>query len=162
MISDALAGLRDVDEVRGSFLLSGGGQLVARDLPALFQPEIFGEIGPRLVRLRETLESDGDDVSGLTLRFAEHKLYLRTIGALMLGVITGAKVNGPALRMALNLVARRVASQASDIRAQVEAQPAAQPVAPPVAAAPPGPPIGTLRAPGVTGRNDIVFKGRKL
>jgi predicted regulator of Ras-like GTPase activity (Roadblock/LC7/MglB family) len=158
MITDTLAGLRDVDEVRGSFLLSGGGQLVARDLPALFQPDIFGEIGPRLVRLRETLDSDGDDVSGLTLRFAEHKLYLRTVGALLLGVITGARVNGPALRMALNLVARRVASQASDIRAQVEAQSAA----PAVPSASKGPPIGTLRAPGVTGRSDIVFKGRKL
>jgi len=157
MLSDALAGLRDVDEVRGSFLLSGGGQLVARDLPALFQPEIFGEIGPRLVRLRETLESDGDDVSGLTLRFAEHKLYLRTVGGLILGVITGAKVNGPALRMALNLVARHVASQANDIRAPVEVK-----SVPVVAPAPKGPPIGTLRAPGVTGRSDIVFKGRKL
>lgn len=158
MITDTLAGLRDVDDVRGSFLLAGGGQLVARDLPALFQPDIFGEIGPRLVRLRETLESDGDDVSGLTLRFAEHKLYLRTVGALLLGVITGARVNGPALRMALNLVARRVASQASEIRAHVEAQSAA----PAVITAPKGPPIGTLRAPGVTGRSDIVFKGRKL
>jgi predicted regulator of Ras-like GTPase activity (Roadblock/LC7/MglB family) len=158
MLTDTLAGLRDVDDVRGSFLLTGGGQLVARDLPALFHSEIFGEIGPRLVRLRETLESDGDDLSGLTLRFAEHKLYLRTVGALLLGVITGAKVNGPALRMAINLVARRVAAQANDIRIAAEALPAT----PAVTTTPTAPPIGTLRAPGVTGRSDIIFKGRKL
>jgi predicted regulator of Ras-like GTPase activity (Roadblock/LC7/MglB family) len=160
MIIETLTGLRDVDDVRGSFLLSGGGQLVARDLPPLFHPEIFGEIGPRLVRLRETLESEGDQVSALTLRFAEHKLHLRAVGAFLLGVITGAKVNGPALRMAINLVVRRIVAQANELQADARAL-----VAPEVARAKierPGPPLGTLRAPGVMGREDIVFRGRKL
>ena len=159
MIIETLAGLRDVDDVRGSFLLNGGGLLVARDLPTLFRAELFADVGPRLLRLRETLESDGDDLSTLTLRFAEHKLHLRTVGALLLGVITGAKVNGPALRMAINLVARRVAAHADEIHARVEAPAAATT---PVATTPKAPPVGTLRAPGVMDRKDIVFRGRRL
>jgi predicted regulator of Ras-like GTPase activity (Roadblock/LC7/MglB family) len=158
MIVETLAGLRDVDDVRGSFLLSGGGELVARDLPAMFHTDVFSEVGPRIMRLRETLESDGEEVSALTLRFSEHKLHLRAIGALLLGVITGARVNGPALRMAINLVARRVAAQASEIRVE-PAPEAARALAQPT---PQAAPVGTLRAPGVMGREDIVFRGRKL
>jgi len=157
MIAEALTGLRDVDDVHGSFLLSGGGQLLARDLPSMFHSEIFGEIGPRLVRLRETLESEGDSVGSLTLRFSEHKLHLRAVGALLLGVVTTAKVNGPALRMALNLVAKRVASLATDIGVPEVAPPARVLETPPLA-----PPVGTHRAPGVMGRADIRFRGQKL
>jgi predicted regulator of Ras-like GTPase activity (Roadblock/LC7/MglB family) len=159
MVTETLTGLRDVDDVRGSFLLSGQGQLVARDLPSMFHSDIFSEIGPRLVRLRETLETDGDNVSTLTLRFSEHKLHLRSVGALLLGVVTSAKVNGPALRMAINLVARRVASQANDLRIEVEPTPKA-PAPSPVAMTPSAPPVSTR--PGVTGRGDILFRGRKL
>jgi predicted regulator of Ras-like GTPase activity (Roadblock/LC7/MglB family) len=161
MITETLTGLRDVDDVQGSFLLAGNGQLMARDLPALFHNDIFGEIGPRLVRLRETLETDGDDVSALTLRFADHKLHLRPIGTLLLGVITNAKVNGPALRMAINLVARRVASQGS--RLEVEVPPATPAIdLEPDASTPKASPVGMRRAPGVMGRRDIVFRGNKL
>jgi predicted regulator of Ras-like GTPase activity (Roadblock/LC7/MglB family) len=156
MMGATLAGLRDVGDVQGSFLIGTGGELVARDLPAVFHSEIFAEIGPRLVRLRETLESDGSDLSALTLRFAEHKLHLRSVGALLLGVVTTAKVNGPALRMAMNLVARYVASHSNELTPEVRAE------APAPAVKPVTPPVGTLRAPGVMGRADITFKGRKL
>ena len=71
MVTETLAGLRDVDDVQGSFLLGASGELMARDLPAVFDADMFSEIGPRLVRLRETLEADGDDVSALTLRFSD-------------------------------------------------------------------------------------------
>ena len=93
MLTDALAGLRDVGDVQGSFLLGGGGELVARDLPPVFYPEIFADVGPRLVRLRETLESSGGELTTLTLRFSEHKLHLRSVGAMLLGVVTSSKVN---------------------------------------------------------------------
>jgi len=156
MLADTLSGLRDVGEVQGSFLVGSRGELVARDLPSVFHSEIFAEIGPRLVRLRETLESDGSDLSTLTLRFTEHKLHLRSVGALLLGVVTTARVNGPALRMAINLVARYVASHSSELTTEVRAE------VPPVASKPVTPPVGTLRAPGVMGRADITFKGRKL
>lgn len=161
MVTETLTGLRDVDDVQGSFLLGGGGELVARDLPAMFHSDIFTEIGPRLVRLRETLESTGGDLTSLTLRFAEHKLHLRSVGTLLLGVVTAAKVNGPSLRMAMNLVTRRVASHGGEIASEIppEVSPAPAPAA--VATAP-APPVGTRRAPGVMGRTDISFRGRKL
>lgn len=162
MITETLSGLRDVGDVEGSFLLGARGELVARDLPAVFHDEVFGEVGPRLARLRETLESDGDDLSSLTLRFAEHKLHLRSVGALMLGVVTGARVNGPALRMAINLVARRVASLAPGLEPEVTPDLAPEEVQPRRAAGPAATPLGMHRAPGVMGRGDIVFKGNKL
>jgi predicted regulator of Ras-like GTPase activity (Roadblock/LC7/MglB family) len=102
-----LGGLRDVDEVQGSFLLGSEGRLLARDLPAVFHPEIFADVGPRLVRLRETFDDLGGPTT-LTMRFTDHKLYVRAIGPKLLCVLTGANVNGPALRMAMNLVARHV------------------------------------------------------
>ncbi len=107
MLSQTLAGLRDVDEVQGSFLLGSEGRLLARDLPAVFHPEIFADVGPRLVRLRDTF----DDLAGpttLTMRFTDHKLHVRAVGSKLLCVLTGANVNGPALRMAMNLVSRHI------------------------------------------------------
>jgi len=159
MVTETLTGLRDVDDVQGSFLLGKTGELVARDLPSVFHSEIFGEIGPRLVRLRETLESSGGDLTTLTLRFSEHKLHLRSVGALLLGVITAAKVNGPALRMAMNLVTRRVAAHSGELAPEL---PADAPVAQPAVATPAAPKVGMNRGAGVAGRADISFRGRKL
>jgi predicted regulator of Ras-like GTPase activity (Roadblock/LC7/MglB family) len=155
MLTEALAGLRDVGDVQGSFLLGGAGELVARDLPPVFYPEIFAEVGPRLVRLRETLESSGEELGTLTLRFSEHKLHLRSVGALLLGVVTSSTVNGPALRMAINLVARRVAAQGSKLEREV-------PSAASVEATPVVPPFAPRSVPPVSKRTDITFRGRKL
>jgi predicted regulator of Ras-like GTPase activity (Roadblock/LC7/MglB family) len=107
MLSQALSGLRDVDDVQGSFLLGEEGRLLARDLPAAFHAEIFARVGPRLVRLREMFDATRG-ATALTMRFTDHKLHVRAIGPKLLCVLTGASVNGPALRMAMNLVARRV------------------------------------------------------
>jgi predicted regulator of Ras-like GTPase activity (Roadblock/LC7/MglB family) len=119
MLSDTLHGLRDVDEVQGSFLIGGEGELLARDLPAVFHAELFAEVGPRLVRLRETFDPSGSETTSLTLRFADHKLHVRSLKRSLLCVLTGAKVNAPALRMAMNLVARRVEA-AGDFKGETE------------------------------------------
>lgn len=107
MLTQALTGLRDVEEVQGSFLFGDEGELLARDLPAVFHAEIFAAVGPRLLRLREMFEL-APSAGTLTLRFADHKLHVRAVGKKLLCVLTGSSVNGPALRMAMNLVARRV------------------------------------------------------
>jgi len=111
MENHALAGLRDVDDVLGSFLIGARGELLAKDLPDVFRDDLFADIGPRLVRLRETFEAEGEGMGSLLLRFADHKLHVRAVGASLLGVVTGANVNAPALRMATNLVARRVEAE---------------------------------------------------
>jgi predicted regulator of Ras-like GTPase activity (Roadblock/LC7/MglB family) len=106
-LSRILSGLRDVDEVQGSFLLSGDGTLLARDLPPVFHEGLFADVGPRLARLRDTFDASNGS-STLTMRFTDHKLHVRSVGSKLLCVLSGASVNGPALRMAMNLVARHV------------------------------------------------------
>src|SRR6187397_2730446 len=107
MLVQALTGLRDVEEVQGSFLVGDDGELLARDLPAVFHAEIFKAVAPRLLRMREMFELAAG-AGTLTMRFTDHKLHVRTVGKKLLCVLTGASVNAPALRMAMNLVARRV------------------------------------------------------
>jgi predicted regulator of Ras-like GTPase activity (Roadblock/LC7/MglB family) len=113
MHSRVLAGLRDVDEVQGSFLLASDGSLLERDLPAVFHAELFADVGPRLSRLRETFDAT-NATSTITMRFTDHKLHVRSVGSKLLCVLSGAAVNEPALRMAMNLVARHFESVSGD------------------------------------------------
>ncbi|HEY6723095.1 MAG TPA: DUF4388 domain-containing protein [Polyangiaceae bacterium] len=52
-----LPGLKDVEGVFGSFLIDRTGGVAGLDLPQLFGPQIVGEVGKRLVRLRESFET---------------------------------------------------------------------------------------------------------
>jgi predicted regulator of Ras-like GTPase activity (Roadblock/LC7/MglB family) len=113
MLSRVLTGLRDVDEVQGSFVLAGDGALIARDLPAVFHAALFADVGPRLARLRETFDAT-NATSTITMRFTDHKLHIRSVGSSLLCVLSGAAVNGPALRMAMNLVARHIEGGSAD------------------------------------------------
>jgi predicted regulator of Ras-like GTPase activity (Roadblock/LC7/MglB family) len=158
MLGQALLGLRDVGDVHGSFLIGRDGALLARDLPAAFRDELFADVGPRLVRLRETLESNGEDVKSLVLRFTEHKLHLRPVGPSLLCIITSARVNGPALRMATNLVAKHVEMEAETPgppRATRMSSGAARRTAAPIS----GPP--TPMEPMPATKREIVYRGRR-
>jgi predicted regulator of Ras-like GTPase activity (Roadblock/LC7/MglB family) len=156
-LDQALLGLRDVDDVHGSFLIGGDGSLLARDLAAVFRDQLFAEVGPRLVRLRETLESNGEDVKSLVLRFTEHKLHLRPVGPSLLCIITGSKVNAPALRMATNLVARHVEMDA------VTPKPAhTQTIAPAgESATQEAPSSGSLPEPVPSSKREVMYRGRR-
>ena len=107
-ITRALAALRDVAGVHGSFVLRLSGELVGKDLPAVFHDELFVEVGARLSRFVETLAADGDEVSSAILRFDEHRLYVTRFAHGLLAVITANEVNAAALRMALTLTTRRI------------------------------------------------------
>jgi len=162
--SDALTGLRDVEDVQGSFLIGAEGTLLARDLPPVFHAELFAEVGPRLVRLRETFDPGSQQPSTVTLRFSEHKLHVRSIGQLLLCVLTGAKVNAPALRMAINLVARRVQSEAgaqigNALFDAVTPLPSARLTPPPVA--PTEAATATPIPGGSDSRRDVLYRGRR-
>jgi predicted regulator of Ras-like GTPase activity (Roadblock/LC7/MglB family) len=157
MLEQVLLGLRDVDDVHGSFVVAGNGGLLARDLPAVFPNDLFADVGPRLMRLRETLQTDGEDMKSLVLRFSDHKLYLRPVGASLLCVITGAGVNGPALRMATNLVAKHVAMEAETPvppRVTTAAPPAVTPAPPRVASDLPMEPVPVSK-------RDVMYRGRR-
>lgn len=107
-ISKALSALRDVAGVHGSFVTHVSGELVGKDLPAVFHDELFVEVGARLSRFIETMAADGDEVSSAVLRFDEHRLYVTRFAHGLLAVITANDINVAALRMALTLTTRRL------------------------------------------------------
>lgn len=106
----ALGTLRDVAGVNGSFVFRGDGQLVAREIHAMFDDGALAEASERLARLRETLAAVGDEVDVLVIRFRDHKLYLKVLPDGVLCILADTGVNMPALRMAANLVGRRIAT----------------------------------------------------
>jgi predicted regulator of Ras-like GTPase activity (Roadblock/LC7/MglB family) len=107
-IGRALAALRDVAGVHGSFVLRLTGELVDKDLPSVFHDELFVEVGARLSRFIETMALDGDEVASAILRFDEHRLHVTRFPHGLLAVITASDINTAALRMALTLTTRRI------------------------------------------------------
>jgi predicted regulator of Ras-like GTPase activity (Roadblock/LC7/MglB family) len=105
-LTTTLSSLRDLEGIVGSFVVSEAGDVVAKDLPAYFDG-VLEEVGPRLLRLREALDMAEGDVSSCSVRYAGHKLTIRSIDTALLAVVADAKINGPALRMAMNLVIRK-------------------------------------------------------
>jgi predicted regulator of Ras-like GTPase activity (Roadblock/LC7/MglB family) len=126
--TNVLAGLRDIEGIIGSFVVSSEGGLLGRDLPTVFDDDTLLGVAPRLVRLRDGIASDSAEPTGLVLRYGEHKLHIRAAGSGLLCVLSESKVNTPALRVGMKLVARRVAS----LGTQPPAVQAASSVPPPV------------------------------
>jgi hypothetical protein len=102
-----LAPLRDVAGVLGSFAVDRAGTLLATDLPALLDTEMLREVGPRLLRLEETLASDGKGPDSVVLRFDQQRIVIRFLPNGVLGVLATHAVNAVMLKMALTLTARR-------------------------------------------------------
>jgi predicted regulator of Ras-like GTPase activity (Roadblock/LC7/MglB family) len=100
--------LRDVAGIVGSFVAGRAGQVMARDLPPLFDSTALAEASHRLLRLEETFAAAGEELDVAVIRFREQKLFLKLLGGGMLCVVTDSAVNMPALRMAANLAARRI------------------------------------------------------
>jgi predicted regulator of Ras-like GTPase activity (Roadblock/LC7/MglB family) len=146
----SLVTLKDVYGITGSFVFARSGHLVARELPPMFDDAALSEAGSRLTRLQETFASVGNKLEVAVLRYREHKVYVKTLPAGALCIISSGGVNMPALRMAASLVGRRIApvlDQVADDPALARAAgrgeaPAGAPPAPaeasPRALAPPG------------------------
>lgn len=132
----SLATLKDVAGITGSFVCLADGRLMSREIPALFDDGVLAEAGSRLIRFREAFAAGGDDLEVGVIRFRDHRIYLKAVGANLLAILAQGDVNMPALRMAANLVGRRIAPAV----ARAEAEP--PPVRPPPSAAP----VPTARA----------------
>ena len=104
----ALAHLRDVPGIEGSFVVSDMGRLLARDMPPVFDDDVLGEVGPRALRLRDTLGYAGEDLDSAVVRYADYLFFLRPLNDGVLCVLTAQSVNVPAVKMAMNLCARRL------------------------------------------------------
>src|SRR3954451_21952257 len=103
-----LATLRDIEGVLGSFLVDEAGQLMARDMPGVFDDATLNSASVRLSRLRGALESDTPAFNGCVARFGEHLLVVRPVARRLLCVLVPRGANLTALQMGTNLVARRL------------------------------------------------------
>lgn len=101
-----LGPLRDVPGVEGSFVVSDLGRLLARDMPPVFGDDVLGEVGPRALRLRDTLSYAGEELDSAMIRYADYFLFIRPLGDGVLCALTSREVNVPAVKMALHLCAR--------------------------------------------------------
>ena len=106
-----LSTLRDVDGVQGAFVISDDGTLIDLDMPAMFAPSLFDEVGPRIVRLRETFASGGDEMDACTIRFSDFKLYVRAMQTGFICILSSIGVNMPALKMGAQLAQRRILAE---------------------------------------------------
>lgn len=105
-----LAGLRDLDGVFGSFVLTRSGELLGKDLPAVFDERLFAEVGPRVARLADALTEEGDEFNALNLATTNYKLHVRNLQESdgMLGVLLAGHANMAALTMAISVAVRRL------------------------------------------------------
>jgi predicted regulator of Ras-like GTPase activity (Roadblock/LC7/MglB family) len=157
-IRPILSSLRDVAGVEGAFLLAGDGALVDKDLPAMFDAELFREVGPRVVRLRETFASIGDEMDTCTIRFADFKLHIRAIQRGFLCILSSIAVNMPALRMGVLLAQRRILAELEP-RGPVSALPPPATLATPTTTSGIYAPASQPPAPS---RSGLTYRGRPV
>ena len=149
MITEVQTAMRDVDGVHGSFVVTKSGALVGKDLPAMFDDTVLAEVGRRIARLNEGLSTGGQDFDNCVMRFADHKLYLRSVSNGFLCVLSSNGVNTPAMKMALTLTSRRVDPMI------------VEPPAPPAAAVPSGPPAAPQAA-SEPPRRQGTYRGHRV
>ena len=136
-MESVLRSLRDIDGVLGSFLLDERGQLLAQDMPSLFDQATLAHVSARLSQLRGALEwGAAAPFEGCTARFGSQLLLLRATQGRTLCVLCPLGTNLNTLQMGLNLVARRLA-----------AQPQSSAPAAPALRAPPQPPARSSQPP---------------
>ena len=100
--------LCDIQGIQGSFVVaSGNGQILAHDLPSVIDDASLNQVGPRICRLMDLVEAEQPTESS-ALRFADHRIDVRSMGVALLCVMADARVNQPALRMAIKLVCRKL------------------------------------------------------
>jgi predicted regulator of Ras-like GTPase activity (Roadblock/LC7/MglB family) len=149
----SLVTLKDVYGITGSFIFTRSGHMVARELPPMFDDAALNEAGSRLTRLQETFSAAGEQLDIAVLRFRDHKLYVKSLPAGALCIISDGGVNMPALRMAASLVGRRIAP----VLDAVADEPVLEEEAPPAPALVPEARAAMLAPPGMR-----RFRGRTL
>lgn len=165
-LQDSLKGLRDIDGVVGSFVVSTDGTLLGSDLPGVFDVESLTEAAPRLARLFEAINSHGGDLAHCVLRYTEHLLWLHPFEeGNVLCIIAPSAANLASLRMGARLVARRLPRLIRDPFASISSS---NPVldVPDLPAPDSGSSSGTMRASPVPGapkpRGRRLFRGRPV
>ena len=79
VVTGTLQTLRDIQGIQGSFVVGNDdGQLLARDLPRFIDESALAQVGPRICRLLEVIESE-QPMESSALRFADHRLDIRRL-----------------------------------------------------------------------------------
>jgi hypothetical protein len=125
-VAQLLRSLRDVEGVVGSLVWGKSGEVLFRDLP--LDNGVLEEIGQRIARMYEAFSGAGEELDTATLVFAGYRLHLREVDSTFIAVLAQLRVNEPALKMALHVVARGLHAELERI-----------PLAPTVSVAPPQP-----------------------
>lgn len=184
-VEETLRTLQDVQGIVGSCLFQGGGEMLAQDLPSFFGTAAE-EVGPRIARLHDAAALADGRVSHFVIRYGQHKLSSRPLDGAILAVLSQTDVNMPALRMAMNLVARKLTQvDLSQVAADqmnpnqlprdpTEANPVTQramlPTDPSLDAAPPAAPPSQARGHGApeahrrapTRTREVFFRGKRV
>ncbi len=111
-----LAALKDIHGVEGSFVMNTNGELVCRQMPAIFADEIFAEVGRRLLSIYSTFDLQVSQFDDLLLKFDGYWLYIRRAAHGFLSILTAETVNYPALKMASNLALSQLTNQIQTAR----------------------------------------------
>lgn len=111
-----LAALKDIHGVEGSFVMNTNGELVCRQMPAIFSDEIFPELGRRLLSIYSTFDLQVSQFDDLLLKFDGYWLYIRRAAHGFLSILTAETVNYPALKMASNLALSQLTNQIQTAR----------------------------------------------
>jgi len=156
--------LKDLEGILGSFVIGPGGSVLAQDFPSYFGSAAY-DIGARALRLKEALEISEGELSHCILRYGSHKVALRPLKGGLLTIVSEAAVNMPALRMAMNLVARKLESSGIDTHSPVSPPPpTTRPKPPVVQSSPMVVPGGPPEAQGArqpSGRA-MYFRGKRI
>ncbi|MDB6155979.1 MAG: hypothetical protein JWL90_4432 [Chthoniobacteraceae bacterium] len=123
MISTLVA-FKDIPGVFGSFIFWPDGTLAARDMPAIYNDDIFAEIGRRLNGIADAVDPQVPSMSEMLVKFDSYWLLSRRTPHYTLNVLAEETVNYPALKMASNVAMRhlgdKVVSAISTISTQVK------------------------------------------
>jgi hypothetical protein len=77
-------------------------------MPAVFDDDVLAEVGPRALRLRDTMGDDVDSLVWCVVRYPTNVLCMRPLRDGLLIVLTESEANLPALRMAMSHSIRRL------------------------------------------------------
>jgi predicted regulator of Ras-like GTPase activity (Roadblock/LC7/MglB family) len=162
-VESVLRSLRDIEGVLGSFLLDERGELIAQDMPSLFDHSTLSYASTRLSQLRAALESATPaGFDGCTARFGSHLLLLRAARARTLCVLCPVGTNLNTLQMGLNLVARRVAAVLQNVPAPPVPPAPAAPAPRPARVSLPPPEEHAELPPADPGSTTRFFRGRPV
>lgn len=108
----ALAGLRGVEGLLGSFVVDASGTLLATDVPLAIGHEALRDVGPRLLAAIDAIGLVCPDATWCALHFQAGRLSVWPFPSGTLIVLTEPRVNMRALKVAGKVVARRLARAA--------------------------------------------------